>query len=155
MPWEHERVPNSLCTLDPDLAGRLKNLEQCVQTALLKFAATTQNFLWAIDATGNVLVAVEEIGEFGDTPSMRGYPRRRGLRHPAEDRKLGHPTLVKGGKVRIAGELALDEDGDGVHWVLNANSGRYCKQKPPRKAHVDAVARLFSDIGLDVSVDYL
>jgi hypothetical protein len=153
MSWERE--PNSLCLLNAEIAERLSRLEECVQTALLRFAATTQNFLWAMDAAGNVLLAVEEVAEFDGTPNTRGYPRRRGLHHPAEDRKLGHPTLMKGGEVRISGELALDESGEDVRWVLNANSGRYCRLLPPRKEQVDAIAERFGETGLDVTVDYL
>ncbi|APH72609.1 hypothetical protein BSQ44_15520 [Aquibium oceanicum] len=137
------------------MAESLTGLERCVQNILLRFAATTQNYLWAMNADGKILIAVEEIAEFDGIPNTRGYPRRRGHRHPSEDQKLGHPTLVQGGEVRIAGELALDEYGDGVRWVLNANSGRYCRQKPPRKEQVDAVVELFRESGLDVEVDYL
>ncbi|MER9628345.1 MULTISPECIES: hypothetical protein [unclassified Mesorhizobium] len=155
MSWEKERSPNSLCTVDVGLLAALSSLRDCAQSPLLKSAAQTQNYLWVMDANGDIKIAVEEIAVLDGKPDIRGYPRRRGYKHPSEDQKLGHPTLLDGGKARIAGELALDLHDDKLLWILNANSGRYCKQKPPSKSQVDAAAYLIQGMGLDIEIDYL
>ena len=155
MAWEKGRRPNSLCTVDANLLMTLSALRDCAQSQLLKSAAQTQNYLWIMDDNGDIKIAIEEIAILDGKPDTRGFPRRRGYKHPSEDQKLGHPTLLDGGDARIAGELALDLDGNRLLWVLNANSGRYCKQKPPSKRQVDATAKLIRDMGLDIQVDYL
>ncbi|RWC31486.1 hypothetical protein [Mesorhizobium sp.] len=155
MKWEEDRTPNSLCTLDAELLATLSSLRDCAQSSLLKSAAQTQNYLWVMDASGSIKIAIEEIAVLDGKPDTRGFPRRRGYKHPSEDKKLGHPTLLAGGKARIAGELALDLNDDKLLWVLNANSGRYCKQKPPSKSQVDAAANLIQGMGLAIKIDYL
>ncbi|MBL8576059.1 MAG: hypothetical protein JNK47_02440 [Mesorhizobium sp.] len=152
--WEQGRSPESLCSFDDKTATALVKLQECVQSNLLKFDARTKSFLWAIDADGGLTLALEEIAVRPPEAPQAGYARRRGFRHPVEEKKLGHPTLVGGGKARIAGELAFDENGGSLRWVLNANSGRYCKQLPPTKTQIDAAANLFKTFGMEVKVDY-
>jgi hypothetical protein len=153
--WEENRSPESLCFLDEGLALALIKLQECVQSQLLKFDARAKNYLWVVGVDGKLALAIEEIALKPPDAPLSGYPRRRGFRHPVEEKKLGHPTLAGGGKVRIAGELAFDEIGSRrLQWVLNANSGRYCKQLPPTKTQIDAVASLFKAFGIDVKIDY-
>jgi hypothetical protein len=63
-------------------------------------------------------------------------------------------ALLDGGAARIAGELSFDEFDGALAWVLNANSGRYCRSAPPSKAQIDNVADRLRRKGLTVRVDY-
>lgn len=151
---EEGRRPESISTLNGSLAGNLEKLKALAQCDLFRFAARAKNYIWAMDEAGKIVIAVEELALDRPEADYTGYPRRRGYKHPSEEKKLGHPTLLNGGKARIAGELAFDDDDDGLVWVLNANSGRYCKQMPPTNAQIDAVAGVFKGLGVDVKVDY-
>jgi hypothetical protein len=155
MAWEKGRRPNSLCTVDIDTVSTLNKLRDCAQSQLLRSAAQTQNYLWIMDAGGTVKIAIEELALLDGKPDTRGFPRRRGYKHPSEDKKLGHPTLLDGDRARIAGELVLDVFDGELHWVFNAASGRYCREKPPTQRQIDAVADLIRKKGLEVRVDYL
>ena len=152
--WE-DRAPDSRCRLDSAVAAVLRTLAQCAGAPLLMASARTTNYLWVIDEAGSTIMAVEEIALRPPEAPRSGYPRRRGFQHLSEERKLGHPTLVDGRPVRIAGEIALDDTTDGLKWVLNANSGRYCRQAPPAKRQIEAAADQFRSLGLDVEIDYL
>lgn len=154
--WEKNKRPASLCTLDQNLAQKLTALEALVQDRLFRSSARAKNYLWAMDADGSIRIAVEELAIRQPRASYAGYPRRRGYSHPSEEKKLGHPTLLNSGSARIAGELAFDENLETgkLQWILNANSGRYCKQKPPTEIQIDKVAQLFRNLGVDVEVDY-
>lgn len=157
--WEEDQVPMSRCVFGDEVAEALRDLERAVQGELLKPAAQSKNFIWAMNGNGDVVIAVEEIAPtaYDGRSVPRGYPRRKGLEHPVEKRKLGHPTLLDGGEARIAGELAFDLDPSGTKlvWMLNANSGRYCAEKPPTAVQIDNIARLFVNRGLTVTVDYM
>ncbi|CAN7445148.1 hypothetical protein LJR255_002866 [Pararhizobium sp. LjRoot255] len=153
--WEKGRTPESLSDLNKGLATTLCELDKLAQTKLMRYALRAKSYIWAMDEDGKIVVAVEELAIEKPETIYPGYPRRRGLRHPSEDKKLGHPTLIGEGHARIAGELAFDEDeNDALHWVINANSGRYCRQKPPKKEQIDLVADRFRELGVDVVVDY-
>jgi hypothetical protein len=152
--WE-DRPPESLSNLNRQLADDLIALEKCAQSQLLKFSARTINYLWVVDEAGAIKISVEEIALKPPDAPRAGYPRRRGYRHISEEKKLGHPTLLCGGPARIAGELAFDEISGRLRWMLNANSGRYCRREPPTQEQIDAVATLFRELGVDLEVDYL
>lgn len=153
--WEEDRRPESLSVLDEKLAETLRELDKLAQTKLMRYAMRAKSYIWAMDEKGKIVIAVEELAMKKPDTIYPGYPRRRGLKHPAEDKKLGHPTLIAAGHARIAGELAFDEDeNDALRWVLNANSGRYCRQKPPKKDQIDRVADRFRELGVEVVVDY-
>ncbi|MCY0149774.1 hypothetical protein OEG84_19195 [Hoeflea sp. G2-23] len=151
--WENGRSPLSLSSLDTELAQRLAELSRIVQSNLLKPAARTQSYIWAVTEDGSIKISVEELSIRQPEATFSGYPRRRGYKHPSEDKKLGHPTLLDGQKARIAGELAFDEKEGGLHWVLNASSGRYCRHMPPSEKQIQNVAARFLELGVDVSVD--
>lgn len=147
--WEKGQEPLSKVILDQKVAQSLLQLRDLACGPLFRSMATTSTYIWAMDEAGSVLVAVEELCEF------EGYPRRRGINHPSELKKLGHPTLLGSGQARIAGELTLDPAADGTMlWILNANSGRYCKRLPPQRRHLDNVASMLWAMGLEVTVDY-
>lgn len=151
-PWEN-LAPVSLSTLDGNLASELAALETAAQGGLFRAAARTFTYIWAMDGTGAVKMAMEELALRQPDARFGGYPRRRGYSHPAESKKLGHPTLLNGGEARIAGELAFDELGGRLRWVLNANSGRYCRHKPPTENQLGNVSLIFRQLGIDPIVD--
>ena len=151
--WE-DRVPDSLSTLDVDLATSLAELEKLVQCKLLKSAARAKNYIWAMAPDGEIRIAIEELAVQQPEATFSGYPRRRGYKHPSEEKKLGHPTLLQGKGARIAGELAFDELDGRLRWVFNVNSGRYCRARPPSDLQIKQAAERFRELGLDVFVDY-
>lgn len=157
--WEENQVPLSRCIFDARVAEVLRDLERAVQGDLLRPAAQSKNFIWAMNEGGDVVIAVEEIASsaYEGRSVAKGYPRRKGLEHPVEQRKLGHPTLLDGRNARIAGELTFDMDSSGTKlvWMLNANSGRYCAEIPPTSVQIENIARLFVNHGLTVTVDYM
>lgn len=150
--WEREARPVSLTILDETVVKCLLNLEHAAQQPLFRAAAQAQNMIWAMDEAGTVVIAVEELAMEPDMP-MQGFPRRRGYRHPSEEKKLGHPTLLDGAPARIAGELAFDEIDGKLRWVLNANSGRYCRKQPPTREQLNNVCTLLGEHKLNVIVD--
>lgn len=150
--WE-DRPPQSLTIFDRVVGDSLAKLESAVQCKLLRFAARAKNYIWAMKDSGEIVIAVEELIVQPPDSDFSGYPRRRGYRHPSEEKKLGHPTLRSGGEARIAGELAFDEIEGKIRWVLNTNSGRYCKQFPPNDSQIENVADRLRNFGLDVIVD--
>ncbi|MGE6697145.1 hypothetical protein ACQKH5_05585 [Hyphomonas sp. NPDC076900] len=153
--WERDRRPKSLSELNANLAATLCDLDKLAQTSLMRCALSAKSYIWAMDEAGKIVVAVEELAIEEPEGVYSGYPRRRGLRHPSEEKKLGHPTLLNEGSARIAGELAFDEvENNVVTWVINANSGRYCRQKPPEKQQLDNVAARFRELGVSLIVDY-
>jgi hypothetical protein len=102
-----------------------------------------------------IWIAVEELA-LADGIKRRGVPKRRNGQHPASEKKLGHPTLVDGGKARIAGELAIEEISGRFAWVVNCSSGRYCYEESlrPKIRHVDNVVLRFRQFGVLVMPDY-
>lgn len=149
--WE-DRRPDSLAKLDGELGATLMKLLDASRHGLLKYVAQSTNYLWVMDGGGDIWVAVEELAvRYAHLP---GLPMLRRIEHPADTKKLGHPTLVDKGPARIAGELAMDEREGQLVWILNAQSGRYCKKTPPTKLQVDNVVERFASLGMQVTVDY-
>lgn len=147
--WEKDRSPLSLGTLSKDLGSLLRAYRGNCQHILLRQTAQCFTIIWAMDESGDVKIAFEELttealAHGGTLATNAGYPRRRGATyHPVEEKKLGHPTLLGGGKARVAGELILDIVDDKLFWYVNCSSGRYCRTSPPSSAQKKAVHDLF------------
>lgn len=152
-PWE-DRPPVSLSVLDAELASALSSLRTLCEHSLLKMVAQSTNYLWAMDQQGDIWIAVEELAVRSSETDTSGLPMLRRILHPSDTKKLGHPTLVHFGEARIAGELAMDVGDHGLRWILNAQSGRYCRENPPSQAQMDNVGKLFRAYGLSVDVEY-
>lgn len=150
--WE-DRRPVSLCILDEKTAAAIASLLALAGHPLLRGVATAITLIWCVDKSGSVLIATEELAVVNDAVRVSGNPRLRAFGHLRDLPKLGHPTLLDGGQARIAGELAVDIDDFGPFLVLNFNSGRYCKEMPPNRAQMEAVAAVFGDFGLTVRID--
>jgi hypothetical protein len=157
-PWEANRLPRSLSKLCSNLGKKLLQSVDLANVELFRFSSRAITYIWAMDALGEIFIAVEELAELPDGRNLTGHPRRRDYpQHPAEEKKLGHPTLLAGGHARMAGELFMDSDIDGVmKWYINDNSGRYCKRVPPTKSNKDNILNKFRElIGNSVVFDQL
>lgn len=108
--------------------------------------------LWAIDPTGALWVAFEEV--VARTDQVPLFPKPYQLRLSDEFGKLGHPALVGGGPARVAGELYMDDDEFGEPaWTINLRSGRYSSNRSDLPDGVlDRVAELFRSCGIHVMV---
>ncbi len=71
--------------------------------------------------------------------------------HSGQEKKLGHPTLVKGEPARIAGEITWFENEK--KWKVNDISGRYTKNRNRSRAHLDHVVQLFIRAGIQAEID--
>lgn len=157
--WEQGREPLSLATLNGELGQTLLSYRTICQAPLLRKAAQCFTLIWAMDESGEIRIAYEELTtealeHEGTIASFKGYPRRRGATtHPVEFKKLGHPTLLKSGDARVAGELFLDFVDGSLFWFVNCSSGRYCRKIAPSKAQQKAVHELFMDL-IDNEVRY-
>lgn len=146
-PWEVHRLPLSKCMLTQDVGRSLSDLRKICSSQLLRYAARTLTYIWAMDGAGDIHLAVEELAETVDGITVQGYPRRRNFPvHPAEEKKLGHPTLLDGGEARVAGEFFLDEKNGTLFWFVNVGSGRYCQLTPPTAEQIESVLRHFRQI---------
>lgn len=158
--WEREKVPVSKVELDGEVGKTLEEHRKVSSCTLLKSSAKCLYFIWAMDADCRVFIAYEEIApdESADVMGAQlGMPRiKHGNVHPADVKKLGHPTLVNGGVARVAGELFLDDWDDKLSWFVNVGSGRYCRSLQPTQANCDGVLGLFRElIGVEVQWDEL
>lgn len=142
-PWENELTPKSKILLDSNVAHYLISYKKLSEIDLFYNAIQRFQFIWAMDEYYDIWIAYEEIVDVDST--LSGHPRRRGCpSHPADEKKLGHPTLVNCGMARIAGELYLDEEESGdLVWMLNASSGRYCRKTPPSTLQCEAIQNRF------------
>lgn len=146
-PWEVGRCPESRSVLTRDLGQFLAGYRKVSQNGLFKHAARSITYLWAMKDNGEISIAVEELAEMPDGTEVRGFPRRRNYpRHPAEEKKLGHPCLVEERDARVAGELFLDEVTGTLCWYVNVSSGRYCRFHPPTPAQVANVVQQFREL---------
>jgi hypothetical protein len=156
--WEMGGRPKSLSDLNGTTGNALNRYGNLAQLDLLKFDAMAKRFIWAIDRDGGVKIAVEELAALPDGGDSAGHPRRRHFPiHPAQERKLGHPCLVDGAAVRVAGELFLDINESGkLVWYVNVKSGRYCREERPTSAQEGNVLGLFREmIGNSIQFDSL
>lgn len=144
--WEHGRRPRSLSTLTDDTGRQLSTYCAVCGSPLFACAASAITFLWAMDESGDIKLAVEEIAELPDGRELTGHPRRRNFpSHPSDEKKLGHPCLIDEQPARIAGELFMDRADDGeLVWFVNTNSGRYCRSQPPSGEQGRNVRDLFA-----------
>jgi hypothetical protein len=158
--WEQSKRPLSSGLFDRSVAERLRDFAKSSDFALLKFVARTLTFIWVMDKSGQVHLAVEEIAVLPARMKPQGHPRRRHYPvHPSDDKKLGHPTVLDEGSklARIAGELFLDfDETNNLMWFVNDNSGRYCKNEVPTVQHKANILHFFQGLlGVKVQFDHL
>lgn len=153
--WEDRHTPFSLFKLDRNSGEAMCKALELAQQSPFGIALTTIGFIWVMDSSGHVWIAVEELA-LADEVKRRGIPRRRHGQHPASEKKLGHPTLVAGQAARIAGELAIEEISGRYRWVINCSSGRYCynEKSRPKVAHLVNLMEHFRGFGVSVMPDY-
>jgi len=148
-PWEEGVKPRSLVMLTKEVGTSLRTYRDLAQGELFWNMSQCSTFIWAMDELGQVFLAFEEVIPDGDIDIdglKEGHPRRRGFpAHPAQEKKLGHPTLLGGGQARVAGELLLDVAEEKLHWFVNCASGRYCRLMPPTHDQCRAIHELFME----------
>jgi hypothetical protein len=144
--WESDIAPASKVLLDENIGESLKAYQALSMCQLFGAASRCFLFIWVMDDECNIWIAFEEVlppsgGVISGHPRRRGYPS-----HPAEEKKLGHPTLINCKKARAAGELYLDEGDNGepeLIWRVNVGSGRYCREIPPTRTQCEAIHQRF------------
>lgn len=96
--------------------------------------AKGKKYMWAVDESGNLRIGEE----------LEVNPGQL----------LGHPTLVDGGKARVAGEIKFNPETQ--QWRINDKSGRYSRGRSPevRNQILDDVQKLFNGAGLNLGVKY-
>jgi hypothetical protein len=153
--WEVGSQPISLFKLDVESCEQLASALQLAKNAPFGMALTTIGFIWVMNEHGEIWIAVEELA-LADPIKRRGIPKRRSGQHPADEKKLGHPTLIKGASARIAGELAIEEISGKYSIIVNCSSGRYCTDEDvrPTIANLDAVVLKLRGLGLKVNPNY-
>ncbi|MBZ9870164.1 hypothetical protein LB542_04710 [Mesorhizobium sp. BR1-1-9] len=148
--WETEAKPKSLVKMTREVGAHLRSYRDLAQNDLFWNVSQCSSFIWAMGENGEVFVAFEEIvvEPDGDALGLKeGYPRRRGYpTHPADEKKLGHPTLIGNGHARIAGELFLDVAEEKLHWFVNCGSGRYCRDVRPNGDQSKAIHEFFMEL---------
>lgn len=151
--WEaNERL---ICyELDQASARELSELLLAANVGNIAFRVSTSiSLIWIVTVTGTVIFALEETIDLNGTsrrPRMRGVPLNGSVK------PLGHPLLVGGKPARIAGELYIDRDEEGVlTWVLTNRSGRYGLHRSRTKAHLENVADVFRRYQLPIVTDFI
>lgn len=129
-PHAHELTSSGSIIINP--TRRIVSLRNPAHVRFDRPDSTAANYIWLISESGDFIVAKETVipGKFLD-------PRGR---RPAT---LGHPTLCRGCKARIAGEIIVGSDGS---LTINNQSGRYYSDPSDGKNHLDNAAQVLRAI---------
>lgn len=123
----------------PDKAGQFPDIRTLIDLDGMKEGK--KHYVWAFSKLGRMIVAEE---------SCVGTEAKNGK---VVELLLGHPTLVIGGRARMAGEIKWDASVE--KFIINNHSGRYSRQYPDRDTrHVEHAAKLLRNCGLEVEVVY-
>lgn len=149
--WERTYFPRSMSTLTSTSAAHLSGLMSSVSKScrLDQFLVLDIVILWLVNENGDVVFAVEEAVSDGLPLDV---PRHRRAEHKIGKDKLGHPSLVAGGKARIAGEIYYDIRRNA--WMINMKSGRYSAEYDRTKGQLTNVSNQFRDHGIILTVEY-
>jgi len=143
---ERDRRPMSLQQFDAGASLALRSFKQAAECGLVSYASQRNRFIWAVGESGAMVIAFEEVALFRDGSEGNGHTRRIGVpKSAADEKKLGHPTLLGGGVGRVAGELYLDMIDDVLRWVFSFSSGRYCSENQPTPKQRDTIHDHFND----------
>lgn len=108
--------------------------------------------LWLVNATGEILVAIEEgvrdEGRFSGDTSL--FPLPNVIK--SDYVKLGHPSLVGCEAARIGGELVCDLEVNPPQWYLTNRSGRYGLNLGRTEEQLANVADELGKLGIRVGV---
>ena len=145
----HEkRKQSTWLLLDQAAADRLTAfIVQAADNAYLcRYLCEEFNTLWLIAEDGSIRVAIEEV-VLEETPDFITAPMPK--RHRPRS-KLGHPSLVEGGRGRVGGELTLNVSDRKCY--LSNRSGRFGRGRT--EAELENAAQAFRDLGIDVTASY-
>jgi hypothetical protein len=147
---EQRYIPQSCEKLSNKNGKKLKSLmdEVSVGVILSKLTFWAVSILWAMDEHGDIYFAVEEVL---DGRGRLMFPLPDSLDTPVGKVKLGHPSLIKCAKARIAGEINFDMNAASPGWVISNKSGRYGLRKTTTRAHLDNVVDVFSKYNITLA----
>lgn len=140
--YEASHTPSSRFQFDQASAVKLKAIAATLdaQFKISHCLYTDFTVIWLIDDTGALLIGLDEVVA-DDGQSTFPMPRALGGDTRSRERKLGHPSLVRGKAARIGGELNY-QPGAGL-WYLTNKSGRYGLGRDRTQEQLDEVAKLF------------
>lgn len=149
--WEMIYPPRSLYKLDIDSATFLKNTMADVENGwrVGEVAFFDVTILWVVDEDGAFWFAIEEMVRRG---KPTGHPNYKALApHLPDIEKLGHPSLIRCKKGRIAGEIVFDHLATPPVWNINMESGRYSRHPGRSIQHLRHAADHFIAKGIHVT----
>ena len=123
----------------PDEKDHFPNLADLLDLEALKRGE--KKYAWTISKSGRLIIAEEK--------KMDNDPLKT----------LGHPTLVGGGRARIAGELRWNPpnpknpSSEGVFYIVGI-SGRYSFYRDRKQEQLLGAAELFRQAGLAIKISY-
>lgn len=152
---ERDHRPGTRQMLDDETAPVLRNY---MQSALdgVKFSTvlhSTIPILWAVDPSGHLWFAIEEVVDTKNSGYL--FPYARNLKLDDDQEKLGHPSVVGGAEARLGGEIMFDSGFDRPVWVLNNKSGRFGYGDDRKKEHLETVQADLGHHGIHVVVDFV
>ncbi|MDZ4310064.1 MAG: hypothetical protein U1A24_05855 [Cypionkella sp.] len=160
--WERECSPSSRCVLNDKVGQAMGDLLDAAASLPITGLARSANFIWGMDAGGEIWISAEEVAQINSLPVPKGFCARRGL--PADvslDKKLGHPCLMMDDSARIAGEIYIDTstgEKETLAWTINARSGRFHREiaRRPSVAQISNAAKKFAiAMGRSVYLDLI
>ncbi|MDZ7926058.1 MAG: hypothetical protein U5L46_02545 [Agrobacterium sp.] len=95
MSGKREENLESISELDETLGAKLAELEKLAQCKLFKFSARAKNYIWAMNETGDIIIAVEELALEKPEASYSGYPRRQGIPPPIRRKETWSPNAFE------------------------------------------------------------
>lgn len=148
--------PYSLSALSSETAVSLKEYLHSVRNIrLASITHTVTPILWLVNRDGQIRFSLEEAIDEKTGELMYVIPR---LFRFSKDGfvKLGHPALLGSDTwsdkfARIGGEIVFD-DGMSPRWTITNSSGRYGFRQDTTKEHLQRVANVFSEFGIELSV---
>ena len=141
--------PKSLVQLNDDSRDWIEELKLLAGLTHLRVMSESVRLLWAVRQDGSIWLAFEELVD--PSRGAIGTVFVPDMQVPPGVDKLGHPALVEGKEARIAGELYLDEG----HWQINNKSGRFGFLSDRSIFHLENVAAMFNQYGLEVGIDFI
>jgi hypothetical protein len=152
-PAEQNYQPSTLFWLNVLTAPRIKQfMTMSLDTHSFScFPFGEFAILWAVNANGEIAIAVEE-GVLSGPNSL--FPLPKTLARTRAYSKLGHPTLVNRQPARIAGEIICDLGVTPREWYINNNSGRYGLNLGRTVQQLQNVAAEFAMLGIQLKTDF-
>jgi hypothetical protein len=156
---EGNHYPSTLFSLNGQTAPRLRRFidMSSERDRFANFAFQDFAILWVVNASGEILIAIEEGVVLYGTEVTFPLPIVLGpsLAQIPSYSKLGHPALVACQGARIAGEILCDFDQNSSQWYINNRSGRYGLNLGRTPQQLANVATEFAQFGIVLQQDFI